>query len=289
MSAALETLPPERIPPRHFWRRAFGYAIDVLLALLAFSVILLLLSKLPTGIQPVSFFNSTYCEPAVAGGPMVTRVEALWHLKLGEIRTNQLCRSSRIGPDQRIFVSSVTTKEGASTLTKVITVLVDENGVEIKEAPSGGALLHNLAALIAMAALFAFLVSKSGSTLGKRLFGLKVIDVDSGSVGLFQAVKRELLKALPLLIIAAIQVAAFYLTEQASKSIEEKVSFVQNAAFGPMTNGFLPTAILGLVLMAWWVWPLIFWRGQTLYDRISDCRVVKRSSETPPAAAGAPA
>jgi uncharacterized RDD family membrane protein YckC len=280
MSVVAESAPSAPIPPRHFWRRAFAYFIDVMLALLAFSLITLLLSKLPLGIQPVPFFNSTFCE-FTTGGPVVTRVESLWPLKRGETRTNQICSSSRIRPDQRLFVSSVTVISGAATSTRFVSVLLDANGTEVVQEPSGGGLLYNLGAIILMAAIFAHLISKSGTTLGKVLLSLQVVDASTGTVKFSQALKREILKTMPLLAIAAIQAATYYLSGPPVMGLEEKVKFVQDITFAPTFSSYLPMIVLGMATLAWWVWPLVFWRGQTFYDRISHCRVVRKFYEGP--------
>jgi uncharacterized RDD family membrane protein YckC len=280
MSVIAETAPSAQIPPRHFWRRLFAFFIDVMSALLAFSLITLLLSKLPLGIDPVPFFNSTSCE-TVTSGPMVTRVEGLWALKPGETRTNQICSLSRIRPDQRLFVTSVSKQDGAATSTRFVSVLLDGSGVEVTEEPSGAVLLYNLGAIVLMAVIFAYQISKGGSTLGKKLLSLKVTDIGSGFVELSQALKREILKMLPILVIAAIEVALFYLSEQPTMSLEEKINFAQNIGATPTIRTYLPTILIGLVSLAWWVWPLVFWRGQTFYDRISNCRVVRQFYEGP--------
>lgn len=98
---------------------------------------------------------------------------------------------------------------------------------------------------------------------------------------------REYLKFWPLIANLFFQLAIAARWPHPS-SVADAVSLLEVA--GKDQRGVVDVLVLNaatlLVLLVWWVWPLLHWRGQTLYDGFIRAYVVlrARSPVNPPGA-----
>ncbi|WP_426228040.1 RDD family protein [Pararhizobium sp. DWP3-4] len=267
-------------PQRLFWRRGLAFIIDNILFYIAISAVLLVVSVLSPWNIGVSTMIYTECRPAPPS-PLVAQVDSEWPLEFGLERTNTLCRKTF--PFDRtgyVFTSTTTKTKGLNTWSKWVTVASDENGAPLPPGEMRSALLSQILTsslpLAAIIGLFIYFTTHGRRTPGKRFLRLKVMTPHGIAPGLPRAARRELLKFAPLMIGSIASIATTVHT------------FLRPDFFGhlitqsrEMSATNLPlSAVLvigcGIGQLLWWLLPFLSWRGQTYYDRIAGCTVVRQ-------------
>ncbi|MBB3607622.1 RDD family protein [Rhizobium sp. BK602] len=269
------------LPPRYFWRRVAAYLIDLIIIEVALILFFLILSIVTSWNLSVPLFQSSQCSPT-ASGPLIEKIEAQWPLKPGETRVNELCHVSWLGSDgYYLFLSSVSSKDGATTYARSFSAAVDKNGNPIDPGTNSNALMSDVVLLIIPLAL-AYGSANGRRTPGKRLLSLHVATVEDSPPGFRTELKREALKFLPLIILSLLSFINFFVTKPGGLDFDLLIERgIQTARDGNLlstdsatTSILLPPIVLTLGLI-WWIYPLIIWRGQTFYDRFSNCKVLK--------------
>lgn len=265
-------------PKRYFWRRCAAFVVDFLLAY-AIAVIILTAIDAVTGGQLYywgGIATRTACEEA-RPSPFINEVMTGLPTTPGWNRAIGVCEEAAIG-GKTTYMLVVTDwiKEGAVTKTGTFRVPVTATGDQYD--PS---LKLDPTVLVAYV-LMLFWSWRFGQSPGKRLLGLAVRPVsgaeDVGSRGL----RRELLRLGPLSLSSFINVVFGLAYWGLFRTLP---AYLQNARF-IADNIFVlaaPFVALGLLFVAFYLIPLIRWRGQTFYDRLAGTMVVraKGGGETP--------
>lgn len=269
------------LPPRHFWRRVVAYLIDVIIIEIALVILFFALSMVTPWNLSIPFFQNRQCSPT-ASGPLVEKVEAQWSLKPGETRANELCHISWLGSQgYDLFISSVSSHDGAMTYTRSFSAAVDKSGNPVDPGTAVNTLMSVVVLLIMPLAL-AYGSANGRRMPGKRLLSLHVATVDGGPPGFSTELKRELLKFLPIIILALFNIIGFLAVKSVQPDFDQLIQqMIQQArdgnivTAGGLTVSVVLPAIVLILGLIWWLYPLIVWRGQTLYDRFSGCKVIK--------------
>lgn len=269
-------------PPRHFWRRAVAYVVDLLLFYIVMCIISIPIQLLTGWNMGITIGTVTSCDVA-APSALTQQVEAEWPLAAGDIRSNQICTISGLFiPTQRYFITAVTTTENGATATRTASTFIDENGKAIPmslDSSFGPTLFHvvTMALLIFASAKF---IAALGRTPAKAMMSLRVIGRTATTPALRNGLIRETMKNLPVFVSIATtpfiaptalsglplpQSGEFTDVIQAAREID----FAKFDSFS--TFGFVGA----IVTVIWWFGPFIVWRGQTFYDRIAGCFVVR--------------
>jgi len=267
---------------RHFWRRAIALFVDNLV----FQIILLLLVVLLYTAMGwnLGLGTSMKCDPA-PDGPLVRQIETEWPLASGETRNNQICVVSGAGSQQRIFFSVVSSNQNDIMSNRHFSINVDEAGNAIPRDMSFLTTTYELIKPFVFFGLFIFLTAKitaSGRrTPGKLLMSLRIVDTTGAVPSLKRCLTREIWKFLPTALVAVVAMIFMPLTLQ--PLFGDVVDLIHAArdmnavSFGPLIAVGIVGWILGFI---WWFGPFIVWRGQTFYDRIAGCFVVRSGVTT---------
>jgi uncharacterized RDD family membrane protein YckC len=263
--------------PRYFWRRVVAYLIDIVIIEIALVLLFFVLSLVTPWNLSIPFFQNRQCALATTG-PLVEKVEASWPLKPGETRFNQLCHISWLGSEgYDLFVSSVSSKDGAMTYTRSVSSVVDKGGNPIDPNTMIGTPMSYVVLLIIPLAL-AYGSSNGRRTPGKRWLSLRIATIDDRPPAFGTELKREVLKFLPLIIIACISIIDFLIAKPVAPNFDQLIQQVRDGNITAVTILTVAGSLTPIVLifgLIWWTYPMIVWRGQTLYDRLADCKVVK--------------
>ena len=251
----------DRIPRKHFWRRAGAFLIDWLIISTVVLVLTALVQTL-SPIQPVApnLLNYWSCS---AGPEAIKKLDAdrLLPLRSGEQRLGRFCEVSQFGV-MRHYVQSIGAikQEGSVTHRRILNMYVDADGNPIKVF-SMGALMVILAPLV-----FAAFLSHSGRTPGKAAMKLYVAQRRLLFVPFKAALLRELLRFLPLVVYSV-----WLLYTELTFDLEDAAQMLDQADTG--LAFVLPWVAAGLVVtvvtLGYWFLPFIRWRGQTVYDRLA--------------------
>lgn len=264
------------LPPRHFWRRLGACLIDITIFRIVFTLLFLALSTVLPWDVTLPFLKNERCD-ITTSGPLVAKMEAEWPLQSGETRTNQLCGISWLGSKgYYLFVSKVASQQGKTNWVRAISVPVDENGNPIDQNAADRPSSDMLLLILPLA--FAYCSAGGRRTLGKRLLSLRIKTVEDDALPLGLAVKREMLKFLPLMLLAIFNLASLFIP-QPPVPIEQMIQQARDPNLFTATGLFALTGALAPMLfvftLIWWFYPLFIWRGQTLYDRFCDTKLVK--------------
>ncbi|WP_426125619.1 RDD family protein [Pararhizobium sp. PWRC1-1] len=274
-------------PPRLFWRRAVAFVVDMAVFYSILMVLALPLQALTGWNLGFYIGQSTSCA-VTTDSPLIHQVETEWPLADGETRTNQICINSSIGTQQRFFISTVAKTADGTASTRFVSIGIDPDGNAIPLDISGGSTASNILLQLFFMALFvlatARITASGRRTPGKALMFLRIVNV-AGSVPSFkQCLTREVWKFLPpcLLGIAVTIHAAQNLPGLSTLASGEFIDVI-HAARDMQTPDFSTLFAVGLVAWLlsalWWLGPFIPWRGQTVYDRLAGC-IVLRSDAT---------
>ncbi|MGV1788909.1 RDD family protein [Rhizobium sp. A37_96] len=266
------------LPPRRLWRRLGAYLIDIVIFQIAFTLLFLAISAVTPWDLTLPSLQKRHCEITTSSGALVDKIEAEWPLQPGETRTNQLCRISWLGSKgYTVLVSEVTSQQGSTTSTRALSVPVNGSGDAIDLNATVRPTSSIVLLLLPLA--FALFTANGRRTPGKRLTSLRVITVENDTLPLGLAVKREILKLLPLTLLGVFNLASLLFLRPSMPPLEDLIQQARDASllsasgFLALTGALAP--LLFVFTLVWWIFPLIVWRGQTFYDRLCDTLVVK--------------
>ena len=193
-------------------------------------------------------------------------------------------------PEGRTFISTLI-DAGDKPAQRSISLEIDETGnpIEIGSMQIGRGVLDQLVPLLLFCLCGAALISRFGTTPGKRLFALRVVQDNGNALPFASAAKRETLRMLPWIVPTAISVPLLQFsmvvfgTGDVLKDLIEAVTVFSAPIQVILFANFL---IFALFTIVWWVIPLIRWRGQTIYDRRAGCHVIRQTVQR---TAGSPA
>jgi hypothetical protein len=205
---------------------------------------------------------------------LVDKVERRWPLNPGERRANQICSIDRLNghPVEKYFTTSVFTTSGKLTTSRYASTQINTDGNAIET--SIAVPMSSFLPLLVIPLTFAFFSASGRRTVGKKVMSLRVITLENIPLALRNATCREILKVLPIVVLALVGVTFLLLKSP------DLTNFDQNlVAARDMTTMQIQTIAwicggIGIAGLVWWLFPLIFWRGQTFYDRLSGCKVI---------------
>ena len=247
----------DRIPRKHFWRRAGAFIIDWVIVTATVLVLTPLLQTVsPIKLIPPDLLSFGSCS---GGLESIKRLDAdrLLPLGPGEKRLGRFCEVSQFGV-MKHYVQTIGTakQEGTVTHTRILSVIVDADGNPIRVLSLG------LLMVIVAPLVFAAFLSHSGQTPGKAAMKLYVAQRRSISVPFKAAVLRETLRFFPLIIYAV-----WVIYGELTFDIERAAQLLDR------TESIFPAVLTGIalsaVILGYWFLPFFRWRGQTLYDRLS--------------------
>ncbi|WP_082928861.1 RDD family protein [Rhizobium bangladeshense] len=259
------------LQPRLFWRRAFAYLIDMTIFEISLAVLALII--------PLNFamplFQSTQCEE-LTSGPLVEKVERQWPLKPGETRANEICQITEfLGTSSSLFRSTVLTgnSNGGPVSWRSVSVPLDQNGAPVDGIADP---IGPLVGVVLVSLAFAYFSANGRRTLGKKILSIRVVTVDGASPHFGKAFKRELLKFLPF--IALVGIDSVVAVTASWQNLDSMIQIARDGTVATsiyaLAGGFFAT----LALLLWWFLPLISWRGQMFYDRLTGCEVRRTRS-----------
>jgi len=264
------------LPSRHFWRRAVACIVDIII----FQAVILIAVYCISTVIPLDFrfagWSYTQCGVEVPD-QLAKRIDAGWPLRTGEVRTNQICEVSQIGSEKQKYLQTGIARQTdywVSGQWLIIPVDADGNPVVGTESvyPS---LISGIVNIALLALAFAYFSANGRRTIGKKLLGLRVQSVDGKNPDLGTAFRREILKFSPYLLFSAADFAFSLFPVFPTEDFDALLRMSRDG-YTLLDNGAATfNIILGIAALIWWFLPLIFWRGQTFYDRICACKVVK--------------
>ncbi|WP_411196949.1 RDD family protein [Rhizobium sp.] len=261
------------LPSRHFWRRAVACIVDIII----FQAVILIAVYCISTVIPLDFrfagWSYTQCSVEVPD-QLAKRIDVGWPLKPGEVRINQICEISQIGSEkQRYLQTGVSRQTDYGTSAQWLAVPVDADGNPVLGSVSVyPSVISGIVNIALLALAFAYFSANGRRTIGKKLLGLRVQSVDGKNPGLGIEFRREILKFSPYLLFIA---AAFAIPVFPTEDFDTLLHMSRDG-YTILDNGAaMFEIILGIAALMWWFLPLIFWRGQTFYDRICACKVVK--------------
>ncbi len=264
-------------------RRGVAFLVDGLIFQFAVLVFILLLYTLMG--WGFGFGAAMSCETA-PDGPLVRLIEKEWLLAAGEQRNNQLCTISNGGQEQRILFSTVVSNTNGVTSSRNFSLSVDEAGNAISPDASFLTATYELIKALFFFGLFIFLLayitSRGKRTPGKKLLSLRIIETTTATPSLKRCLTREIWKFLPSIIVVVIATIVMPRTLQPFFGDAVTVIHAARDMAVPNFSALIVFSVVSWICsFIWWFGPFIVWRGQTFYDRIAGCFVVR--SETKPA------
>jgi len=263
------------LPSRHFWRRAVACIVDIII----FQAVILIAVYCISTVIPLDFrfagWSYTQCGVEVPD-QLAKRIDAGWPLRTGEVRNNQICEVSQIGSEkQRYLQTGVSRQTDYWVSAQWLAIPVDADGNPVVGTESVyPSVISGILNIALLALAFAYFSANGRRTIGKKLLGLRVQSVDGKNPGLGTEFRREILKFSPYLLFSAADFAFSLFPILPTEDFDALLRMSRDG-YTPFTDGTATfNIILGIAALIWWFLPLIFWRGQTFYDRICACKVV---------------
>jgi hypothetical protein len=266
-----------RSEPRHFWRRGFAFLLDALIANLV-AALLFAAIHVVTGISLGPAFTTyrTQCAPAPSDHPQVARVDILWPLPAGAQRENLVCDNTINGQQSRTFVTRVIWKDGITTYRREVAYPVDANG---KALPVEYELdLTSFAVVL----FFVVLTAHGRRTPGKAMLSLRVRTERDGVPGWGHAVRREVLKLLPLVLLGLLMAWTTLAPPAVLTDSEASIVGMRDGTF--LTSPWM-LILLGWCAFSalWWFAPFALWRGRTWHDALAGTKLIRSGPSLPSA------
>ncbi|EJT05272.1 transmembrane protein [Rhizobium sp. CCGE 510] len=208
---------------------------------------------------------------------LAKRIDAGWPLRSGEVRINQICEVSQIGSEKQKYLQTGVSRQtdyGTSAQWLTIPVDADSNPV-VGTEPVYPSLISGIVNIALLALAFAYFSANGRRTIGKKLMGLRVQSVDGKNPGLGTAFRREILKFSPYLLFSTAEFAFSLFPVFPTEDFDALLRMSRDGYTLWDNSDAMFGIILGIAALIWWFLPLIFWQGQTFYDRICACKVVK--------------
>lgn len=270
-------------PPRLFWRRAVAFVVDLAVFYSVLMVLALPLQALTGWNLGFYIGQSTTCA-VTTDSPLIREVETGWPLADGETRTNQICINSSIGMQQRFFISTVTKTADTTGSSRFVSIGIDQDGKAIPLDISGASTASNILLQLFFLALFVLATAKMTAagrrTPGKAILFLRIVNAAGATPSIKKCLTREVWKFLPSCLLGiAVTVHAAQnlpgLSTLASGAFADVVQAARDMQEPDFSTLFAAGVIAWLIGALWWFGPFILWHGQTIYDRISGCFVVR--------------
>ncbi|CAN7327274.1 hypothetical protein GFB56_21435 [Ensifer sp. T173] len=181
-------------------------------------------------------------------------------------------------PEGRAFVSTLIDVDDKPA-QRSISLAIDETGkpIEFESMQVGRGVLDQLAPLVFFCLCSAGFIARFGTTPGKRLLALRVVQGNGEPLPFASAAKRETLRMLPSILLTVFGAPMMLLSALAifgtGDILMDAVETV--TVFGAPAQVILLASFLVFTLFAliWWVFPFMRWRGQTIYDRLTGSHV----------------
>ncbi|TAU48887.1 hypothetical protein ELI44_13085 [Rhizobium ruizarguesonis] len=264
------------LPPRHFWRRLAAFALDIIVFQAAILIAVHYISK--TFSEGSHFADKASMECA-EGVPdqLARRIETGWPLKTNELRTNEICEMRQFGLGKQRYLQITVLIEPWDyvTPTQVLTIPVDADDNPLsKTIPAYSDLISGTANTALIALTFACFSANGRRTFGKAVFFLRVQWIDGEGPDFGIALKREILKFSPNLLLSAAIFAISLFPVYPTQNFDALLGMF-HGGYIPSNDGTIGFYVLwAIAAMAWWLVPFMVWQGQTFYDRICACEVV---------------
>jgi len=268
------------IMPRYFWRRVFAYFIDLLMIALFFTVLAVAINSVfKTNLMAPSIVNSKYCKQA--NFLSKERFNKIFPEEPGVTRNQIVCKITTMGITSYLEGILVwESKDDKSSFRKTLSLPIDSKGNRV-EIFSLDPLMYLVAPLF-----FALLISRGGSTIGKRWMGLRVVDKLGEIPNLKTALKREYIKGAIFVLGSLSGFYEIYFSyglqfEEAGDSLKSLDSLI--SASGGFAVLIAIGAFIGLAIFWFTFGSFIRWRGQTYWDRWTRLFVNRKVKQRPPA------
>jgi hypothetical protein len=239
--------------PRHFWRRAGAAVVDYLLAtVVTVAVLLPFLGDTDKVRLDAMIYTTSTCSTVTSAPDSLLAV-------VGDkvVDSAFVCDTKVLGQDNGLTVTlvyGVTRTENTSS-QRSVSVPVDRDG-----NPVAPMMPQTLLVQVLLVVAGGLMLTRTGRTPGKRLFGLRVV----GSTPV-PGVLREAIKLVPG-VIAGLGLMALWAFGTAAYAAMAQVAVLPALA-----------AILAYGVLVFWMYalPLLRWRGATRYDRWLGLGVVR--------------
>jgi uncharacterized RDD family membrane protein YckC len=282
MSIGIE---PTKTVPRYLARRITAFLIDLLIFGLVVTAIVVILSNLfppAAPYLPYGIVRITTCKD-VTQAPQVAQYIQDLKVSTHETASVIFCKiESPLIPPRYLIKATAVSKSAHIAQERYITQVTDPMGKAISVNP-----LYEVASgtadLLASISIFALLLSMWGSP-GKRLFKLQVQREQRAETtacsppGFGASVKRETLK-LMMLVFNQLQSIGLKIIMAISGSTGAHVNWEALSAYH--NTLWIYFILMALIAVFWYLWPLVFWKGATFYDRILGLKVVRIETPRP--------
>jgi uncharacterized RDD family membrane protein YckC len=256
--------------PRHFWRRGFAFLLDALVAQLIAALLFTLIYAV-SGISLGQGLIATYqtdCAAAPDNHPQVTRVRALWPLPGGARRESFVCDHAGTVVESKTFITRVIRTEGSTTYTKEAVYPIDKDGNALP-------IQYELdLTSFAIMAFFVILAANGRRTPGKAAMSLRIKTTEGGTPGWGHAIRREVLKLLPVAWFGLLTLWMAVAPPAAHSDSEAMIIGMRDGTL--LTSPWMLALFIWSAISAvWWYAPFIFWRGRTWYDALAGTKLVR--------------
>lgn len=255
--------------PRYFWRRAFAFLLDLLVAQLVVALLFAAIDAAAgTLLGDSSLVSASECSPASPSHPQVVRIDGMWPLPAGWRRENTICHYG-VGEDESwTFTTRLMWKEGTANYSQEVSYDIDKNG---KALPNEYALDFKLFAIVLLFIVFA---ANGWRSPGKAAMGLRIKTAEGATPGWGHAVLRETFKLLPLVVFGVFAAwvalaAPAFLTDSEAMLVSMRDSGVMTSSWMLLLFGWYGGTIL------WWLAPFAIWRGRTWHDALAGTKLVR--------------
>ena len=260
------------MPAKNFWRRATAYFIDLLCGALILTIFAVVLNNLfNLNLVAPNLINTKSC--SLNNVISQKRAEKILPLSGFEQHRQIVCRVRAMGvtPVNNVRLEKFAVKSGFKE-SYFLNFTVDDEGNRNHH-------FHMTLILYLISPfVFAYLLSCYGKTLGRRIMGIKVFDDFGKPPTLSAAIKREYLKALPIIILGLFDLVALLITM--NMTLEEMGSWVLTLQFSSSVFwAIIGVGVMSAVLLFWYHFgSFIRWNGKTYWDRwsgLTTARVMK--------------
>lgn len=269
----MESLPQQRF----FWRRVLAYFIDSIVFQLTIGLVLLV--ALSFALPETTMFNNTVEPNAILSDSqksvLATRFGENWEEQYSAVTMSASALLRK--PVTVMIVAAKTHPDGAVSFPLF---LIDRGSGTFVELDWGDYLPWIYANLLLFPLLFAWMNAAGRRSFGKKSANLAIVRVINGEPpGLATMIIRETLKfGIPIILELAMGYLIIgLLSDLFSGGINLADAALMKARFGQaMSLGFA----CWLAVIAYWLVPFIWWRGQTFYDRLCGLKVIDQIQVT---------
>lgn len=261
------------VEKRGLLRRAVAFVIDWIIVSLGVLVVAIILQQV-TGIsfKTPEIVSITSCRNADLVPPDTFQAFGEDFAR-GE-HTQEICEISNMGlaPYYITIIGTVSKTDGSSQ-TRSVRYTSDADG-----NPARSISLEWIVPLLAPL-FFAFQLSRKRATFGKRILAINVVTLENSTPTLRAALRREILKFSPILLSILfdmiIIMSWFGEFNSGLGTPEQIVNELAPLVPDPfsLTAWIVPSALLSLIVVIFYLGSFVRWRGQTFWDRFAGLKV----------------